>query len=312
MDISIVLSFRNEEAVISELVRRLRAALDPVAPDLYELIFVNDASTDQSLELLKEAAQGRHDIKIINMSRRFGIFPCVFAGLRFAKGDAVIYMDADLQDPPEIIPEMIQKWKEGAEVVYTTRMSREGDSLIRKLVTGMAYRVLKFTSDIDLPVDSGDFKLLSRHVLDELLKMEEQDVFLKGMVSWLGHRQVQVKYVRQKRYAGKSHVPIFSAGPARNFLAGLTSLSLFPIHMTFLLGCLLILGSMGFGATMTLIYLMGGAASENSVFIFAILLFSGIMLLAIGFNGIYLGRIYSHVRKRPNYVIMDTFGFDNE
>ncbi len=243
MMISVVLSFRNEEETIPELVSRLEKSLGSTGMD-YELIFVNDASTDRSLEILEGLqATGNKRIKVISMSRAFGYPACVLAGMEMARGDAVAYMDTDLQDPPEIIPEMVRKWRAGADIVYTTRLSRAGESAFKMWLTKKAYRALKLFTDIDLPVDSGDFKLLDRRVVDELLKLKEKDPFLRGLICWVGFRQEQIFYKREARFAGKTHYPLFGLGPLKAFVSGLTSFSLVLLSLSLIVGFIVSFGA---------------------------------------------------------------------
>src|SRR5262245_34485915 len=206
--VSVVLSFRNEEEVLKELVHRLANVLYPITQD-YELIFVNDASSDNSLDVLKTMSLEDSRIKVINMSRTFGVSQCALAGMAYSSGQAVITMDADLQDPPEVIPELVQRWREGADVVYTVRKSRASESKVKLAVTHWAYRVLRLTSDIDMPVESGDFKLMSRRVVNSLIRLNEKDPFLRGLVRWVGFKQVPVSYSREARFAGKSHFAFY-------------------------------------------------------------------------------------------------------
>lgn len=183
--ISVVFSFRNEAGNIPALIARAKQALD-VSNVRSELIFVNDCSNDGSIELLNAYAEKDKSIKILNMARRCGVSPCVLAGFAHASGDAVIYLDADLQDPPELIPKMIDEWRNGCDVVNTTRLTREGENPIKMFITKSAYRLLGFLSDVDIPMNTGDFKLLSRRVVNEVLKLNEYDPFLRGLVRWVG------------------------------------------------------------------------------------------------------------------------------
>ncbi len=308
--LSVVLSFRNEEENIPELINRLHKSIQPLGLD-YEFIFVNDASTDRSLELLTARSKEDPHVKIINTSRRFGVSQCTSAGMKYSQGDAVVIMDADLQDPPEVIPELVEKWRKGADVVYTTRTLRDGESRFKMWVTGWAYRTLKHVSDIDLPVDSGDFKLMSRRVVNELMKLNERDPFLRGLVTWVGFKQVPVFYHREKRFAGQTHFPLYRSGPVKAFLSGLASFSFVPLHfllvaglVTFLAGSLFLVavtgmailqldGPVGFGLIALMLFLGGG------------------QLLGIGVLGLYLARIYNEVRNRPNYIVESTIGFED-
>ena len=303
--ISVVLSFRNEADVLPELIIRLEDVFAAERLD-YELIFVNDDSTDESLAILKKSAVGNKRIKIANMSRRFGVSECVMAGIALSSGDAVVTMDADLQDPPEVIPELVATWRDGAEIVYTVRTSREGEHPLKMWLTRMAYRAIKAASEIEMPVNAGDFRLLSRLACDKLLELEEMDPYPRGLVPWLGYRQEPVYYRRDARAAGAAHFSLLkSLNPYKTFISGLTSFSMAPIFLIFIIG--------GVVAALSLIWLVlagitgdGGAAWVP----FALFLW-GSLLFALGFVGIYVGRTYKDVRGRPRYIVKDTIGFDD-
>ncbi len=310
--ISVVLSFFNEEENIPELVRRLRVSLKNRR---YELIFVNDVSTDRSLELLKQLAAGQNDIKVINTSRNFGVSICVLAGMRYAKGDAVIYMDADLQDPPELIPSLLEKWQADpeTEVVYTTRRSRAGEGALKMAITRLGYRILQATSDIELVPNSGDFKLLSRRVVNELLKMHEAKPFVRGMVTWVGFKQVQVLYDREARHGGETHYPTLGWRVISNFLdSALISFSDVPLKIALILGFIVSGGAflwlVGVFVMKFLGYTLGGWAAIMST----MLVLGGVQLLTIGVLGLYINAIFRETRHRPRYIVKDTFGFDDD
>lgn len=302
--VSVVLSFRNEEEVIPELAARLQAALRGADVE-YELLFVNDASTDRSLAVLEEQRARDERIKVVNMSRRFGVAPCVLAGMHYARGDAVVYMDADLQDPPELLPELIRRWREGADVVYTVRTQRRGESRAKMWVTRAAYRLIQSVSEIDLPVEAGDFKLLSRRALDHLLALPEKDLYVRGLVSWLGFRQVAVPYERQPRGGGVSHFPLLrSSGPAVSFANALTSFSSAPLIAFLLLGLAAgALSLVGLAAAALL------ASSKAAWVAFGLLLWST-LVLGIGVVGLYLARVHRAVLDRPRYLVASTLGID--
>jgi dolichol-phosphate mannosyltransferase len=308
--VSVVLSFRNEESVIQELIARLQQALRS-AGVAYELIFVNDASTDGSLALLEQSHKEDPAIKVVTMSRRFGVAPCVMAGLRYAQGDAVVYMDADLQDPPELIPELISHWRDGADVVYTVRTARRGEHGSKMWLTRVAGGAIRRLSEIEIPDDAGDFKLLSRRVVEQLLALGEHDLYMRGLVSWLGFRQVAVPYERQARGGGRTHFPLFgSLGPVTTFASGVTSFSHMPLVFFLLLG---LLG----GALSGLVLLGLGLASlfgaetsaATGLLAFGTLLWST-LAAGIGVIGLYLARIHREVLGRPRYVVESTLGFD--
>ena len=308
--ISVVLSFFNEAENIPELVRRLRAVLPP---DRHELIFVNDASTDRSLNLLKELAAGHDDIRVVNMSRNFGVSVCVMAGFRHAKGDAVIYMDADLQDPPELIPTMVEAWQKDpeADVVFTTRRTRAGEGALKLAITKLGYRILHAVSDIELVPNSGDFKLLSRRAVNEVLKLAEQKPFVRGLVTWVGFKQVQVFYDRDARYGGETHFPVLGWKVINNFLeSALISFSDVPLKIALVLGFLVSTGAflwlIGVFVMKFLGYTLGGWAAIMAT----MLVLGGVQLLTIGVLGLYINAIYRETRQRPHYIVKDTFGFD--
>jgi dolichol-phosphate mannosyltransferase len=309
--VSVVFSFRNEEDNIPELIRRTRAALS-VSEVEYELIFVNDCSNDRSLELLTAEAQTDDRIKIINMARRSGVSPCVLAGFSYVSGDAVIYMDTDLQDPPELIPQLIEEWRKGADVVNTTRLSRAGEWPIKMWITKQAYRLIRMTSDIDMLMDTGDFKLLSRRVVKELLKLDEYDPFMRGLVRWVGFKQVQIFYNRETRYGGKTHFPLLtSSGPVRALLSGITSFSSFPLYIAFVLGLIVSVVTFVYLLAMAAVRIISGIPMPGwSSETIAILLLGGIILTCVGILSIYVSRINREVRRRPNWIIDNVMNLD--
>lgn len=221
--ISIIFSFRNEELVLEELIARTERVFQTL-PYEYELLFVNDASTDRSMEILLAARKRNPRIRILEMSRRFGVAPCFMAGFDHARGDAAIMLDSDLQDPPELIPQLLTKWKEGARVVHTVRTKRKGESFLRLAVTALGYRIWKLLIPVDLILDSGDFRLLSKEAVRETVKHRDQNPFFRGITRSLGGKQDIVFYERDKRYAGKTHFSmIFSAEPLKQFLSVIIS-----------------------------------------------------------------------------------------
>jgi dolichol-phosphate mannosyltransferase len=304
MLLSIILSFRNEEENIPELVRRVAAAL---AGTRYELIFVNDDSTDRSLERLLELRRG-HPITVINMSRRFGVTACMLAGLAQAKGDAVVTMDCDLQDPPELLPQLLERHRGGAEVVHTVRSHREGEGALKLLLTRIAYRLINLVSDVRLPENAGDFKLLSRRVVEEILKLPERDPYMRGLSVWVGYRQDFVSYRRQARFAGRTHFPLLSAGPWREFVRGLTAFSAGPLYLSLFLGLATCLVAVALIAYALVTKLAGIAAPGVSGILIAVALFNGIILVTNGVIGLYVARIYNEVKGRPRYLVREIIG----
>lgn len=310
MLISVVLSFYNEDDVIPELIRRLRAIFQKIGCE-YELIFVNDASTDRSLELLMEARKTKNDIKILNMSRRFGHMPGIVAGIHAARGDGVIYMDADLQDPPELIPEMIKAWQseKDVDVVYTTRTHREGETFLKLWITNVGYRILKYTSNIDVAVNSGDFRLLSRRAVNEFLKFKEKKPFFRFLVTWIGFKQKQVFYARESRSSGKTKFPLFGKKIITQFLEiSLIPFSDLPLRLCLLVGFLTSMGAFCYLLVIVIMKFLNLNLPGWSAIMAGILFLGGMQLIVLGILGLYIGAIHNEVKGRPNYIIKDTVG----
>lgn len=302
--LSVVFSFRNEEGNIKELVNRINISLEKLTNWNYELIFVNDDSTDNSESILLNL-QKKYPIRIINMSRNFGVDPCVLAGFRNAKGDAIVYLHTDLQDPPEIIPDLIKKHEEGFDVVHTIRTKRKGESKFRMLVTRIAYLLINILSDIKLPIESGDYKLISRKALDKILDQKEFRPYVRGLSVWVGFKQTFYKYERQARGSGKSKMPLLSKGPVTDFINGITSYSLKPLYIGIFFGFLSIIISL-----LLIIYALylkfnNLAVPGSTSIIIAISFFSGILLFTLGVIGIYLARIFEQTKGRDQYVIKE-------
>ena len=236
--LSVVLTFFNEQDILPVLVDRLRKTMRGLIEKekigKYEMIFVNDDSSDDSEKKLFSLAENNDDIRIINMSRNFGMAECLMAGMEYATGDAVVYMATDLQDPPEVIPEMIQAWQEGQDidVVNTVRTSRSGEPAFKMFLTKIGYRILYTMTDIKHPIEVSEFKLLSRRVTEYLLMMREKKPFIRGLVCWIGFKQVFVPYHREPRHSGKSKFPIFGPKVFWDFLeSALISFSSIPLKI---------------------------------------------------------------------------------
>ena len=240
--ISFVFSFKNEHSNLEELVKRIDKTLTKVKKYTYELIFVNDNSDDGSEKIL-DNLQKSYPITIINMSRTFGVGPCVLAGFKHVKGDCVIYMDSDLQDPPEIVEELIKEYEKGFDVVHTVRTNRLGESKFKLLVTNIAYKIINFLSDIKLPTEAGDFKLISKRALNKILEQNEFRPYIRGLSIWVGFKQSYVKYVRDPRAEGLTKFPLLSAGPFTQFISGVTAYSLKPLYIGIILGLISLLFS---------------------------------------------------------------------
>ena len=312
MLLSIVFSFRNEGEVLDELIKRLRHTLDPLALE-YELIFVNDASTDGSLELLVNYHQTDPRIKILNMSRRFGVAPCVMAGFRQARGDAVVYMDSDLQDPPELIPKMIEAYRQGADVVNTTRTVRKGENAFKMWLTRQAYRLINSVSDIHILQNTGDFKLISRRAVNQVIQLAEYDPFMRGLVRWVGFEQVQIFYERDSRFAGDTKFSLWrSINPFKEFIRGLTSFSELPLYGALFVGFFVSLGAFVYLLYIVISRVFFGMHRPGWPAIMVTLLFlGGTILFSIGVLGIYIGRIHHEIKHRPPYIIESRIGFED-
>ena len=310
--LSVVFSFRNEEDVLPELIKRLQNVLRPLDLE-YELIFVNDASSDGSLELLQKEREKDKNIKIVNMSRVFGPAPCVMAGFRYSKGDAVIYMDADLQDPPEAIPTLLGKWREGADIVHTTRTKRKGENPLKMWVTDQAYKVINLVSDIHILKNTGDFKLLSRRAVNEVLRLSECDPYMRGVIQWVGFKQAQVFYERKPRAAGSSHFPLFkSSSPVKELIRGITSFSALPLYLALAIGFFVSLGAFLYLIWIVITRLMGMHQPGWPAIMVTMLFLGGTILFTVGILGIYIGNIHYEIKSRPRYIIESKIGIDDD
>ena len=309
--LSIVFSFYNEEKNIPELIDRVSSQMKKLENWDYELIFVNDDSTDKSEQILIKN-QNLYPIKIINMSRTFGVGSCILAGLNMAKGDAVIYMDSDLQDPPELIPKLVEKFERGAEVVHTRRSKRLGESNFKLFLTKFAYRIINKTSYIPLPKDCGDFKLLSKNVVSHINNLKEYNPYVRGLTVWVGFKQDFLDYVRQPRSSGTTKFSSIWSNPLAEFIRGVTGYSTGPLFLGIIIGLFSILFSF-----ILIIYAFyakfaGLAIPGSSSIIINISFFSGMILTTIGVIGLYIARIYEQTQGRPRYIIKNIIDSKNK
>ncbi len=302
--LSIIFSFRNEEGNIEPLVKRISISMKEINNWKYELIFVNDDSNDKSEQILLDL-QKNYPIKIINMSRNFGIDPCVLAGFRNCDGDAIIYLHTDQQDPPEIIPSLIKKYEEGNEIVHTVRTKRKGEGKFRMLLTKIAYKIINILSDINLPVQAGDYKLISRKALNEILKQKEFRPYVRGLSIWVGFKQDFIFYEREARGKGESKMPLLSAGPITDFINGVTSYSLKPLYFGIFFGFLSIIISFLLIIYALFLKFNDFAVPGSTSIIITVSFFSGIILFTLGIIGIYLARIFEQTKGRDQYVIKE-------
>jgi len=304
--LSIVVPMYNEAENIGPFYERLKKALDNIG-ESYEIICLNDGSTDATLENLLKLREKDPNIKVVDLSRNFGKEIVLTAGLDFSSGMAVIPIDADLQDPPELIPQLVAKWKEGYEVVYAVRKSRLGESLFKKLSAHLFYRLAEKIMDINIPRDTGDFRLMDRSAVDALKNMRERNRFMKGLFAWVGFKQFAIYYERDPRHKGKTKWNFFKL---LNFaIEGITSFSYVPLRLATYIGLVIALMSFFYAAYImisTLIY--GNPVPGYPSLITIILFLGGVQLICIGIMGEYMGRIYNEVKQRPVYIIRKKFG----
>jgi dolichol-phosphate mannosyltransferase len=305
---SIVVPVFNEEAVLPILLRRLGMLMEQLDGPA-EVIFVDDGSTDCSPIVLQSLARGNPGYRYIGLSRNFGHQVAITAGMDAAAGEAIVVMDADLQDPPEIVGEMIEKWKEGYEVVYARRLSRVGESRFKRATAHLFYRLLGRMSSVAIPADVGDFRLIDRKVLDALRSMPEQDRFVRGMIAWLGFRQAEVPFHRLPRPAGQTKYPLLKM--IRLAVNGALSFSDAPLRLAIWFGlavsaCALLYGLYVTSLWLTDEHLVAGWSSTIVVVSFL----CGINMLMTGIMGLYIGRIHAEVKRRPLYVVSQKLGFE--
>lgn len=304
--ISIIVPMYFEEKVVNECYNRLTSALSKSIPK-YELIFVNDGSTDKTLVLLEEIAIKDSHVKIISFSRNFGHQIAVTAGLEKSKGEAVVIIDADLQDPPELIPEMIALWEKGYDVVYGTRKKRNGESLFKLITAKAFYRIMNKMSSIKIPMDTGDFRLIDRKVVEALKKMPEHNRFLRGMSSWIGFKNIPLEYERCERFAGETKYPFKKM--LKLAMDGIISFSSKPLKLVEYIGLGTILIS--FALLTYLLIVRFESVLLGSILILTLLIFiGGIQLLSIGIVGEYIARIYDESKGRPLYIIDREINFE--
>ena len=307
--ISVIVPIFNEEEVIPELYRRMGAVLGVIGQP-WELICVNDGSRDESLSMLLSLREQDPRVKIINFSRNFGHQIAITAGIDYALGDAIAIIDADLQDPPELIDEMFDKWREGYEVVYAVRAQRRGESRFKLWTASAFYRLLRRITDVEIPVNTGDFRLIDRQVLLTMRRLRERHRFMRGLSSWVGYRQIGIEYQRAERFAGDTKYPLGKM--LRLTLDAITSFSYIPLRLSTYFGFFLAFVSLLGTIVTTVLRLSGNNAflGQASTLV-AVLFLGGIQLIFLGIIGEYLARIYDDVKARPLYVVSKVYGFDD-
>lgn len=308
--VSLVLPVYNEEPVLNELTRRLDQLLASMDPEgRWEVIFVNDGSSDASRAMLEAACDKEQRFKLVNLSRNFGHQIAITAGADRAEGDAVVIMDADLQDPPEVIAEMLRRFAEGYDVVYAVRKRRHGESWFKRTSAAVFYRTLKRVVGVDIPTDTGDFRLMSRRVVLALRGLREANRFVRGLVAWIGFRQTAVYYDRSARFAGETHYPLRKM--LRFASDGIISFSTLPLRVATVLGVLSGLIAAGVAVWVLFAVLSGAFVVPGwATLMLAVSLAASAQLLMIGILGEYLGRIYDEVKRRPLYLVDETRNLD--
>lgn len=308
--ISVVIPMYNEESVASECLKKVSDVFLNLKDYDYELIIVNDGSQDKTLEILEEKAKNDKKIKIISFSRNFGHQAAVTSGLKATTGDAVVIIDADLQDPPELIPEMLKLWEEGNEIIYGKRKVRKGESVFKLFTAKMFYKTLNALSDVEIPKDTGDFRLVDRKVVDVLNSLPEHNKFLRGLWGWIGFKQIPFEYERKERFAGKTKYPLKKMLKLAS--DGIIGFSTKPLKLVGALGILSIVFSMIILIYSLVSYIFGLnnlTAGWTSIMV-TITFFAGVQLLSIWIMSEYIGRIYDESKSRPQYIIDKTINID--
>ncbi len=305
---SVVVPVFNEEPVIEETHRRLNEIMRKTG-EPYELIFVDDGSSDRSAEIISRLSRDNDSTRLLSFSRNFGHEAATTAGLDHARGQAVVIIDADLQDPPQVILQMIEKWREGYQVVYGKRLERKGESFFKKAAASMFYRMLHSLSEITIPLDTGDFRLIDREVCRSMRRLREKNRFIRGMVSWVGFRQTAVEYVRDERFAGETK---YSTGKLlRLAWDAVTAYSHKPLRVATYVGFTLSLVSFIYLVFVVVRRLGDPLAVPGWASIVVInLFFNGVILIILGVIGEYLGRVYDETKRRPLYLVAKREGFD--
>ena len=301
--VTIIAPIYNEFEPLPELYRRVNETMSATG-ETWELILVDDGSRDGSTDRIRQLAGSDEHVKPVIFARNFGHQIAVTAGLDYSRGDAVVIIDADLQDPPELIPELLEKWREGYQVVYAVRAEREGESLFKLFTAKLFYRLIYRITDVDIPLDTGDFRLIDRKVVDVLNQMRERHRFLRGMASWVGYKQVGVPYKRSARYAGTTKYPLKKM--IKFASDAITGFSYFPLQLATYLGFI----SAGISILAIPVVIALRLAGSQAFFgqattLIAVLLLGGVQLISLGILGEYIGRLYDEAKGRPLYIVSE-------
>lgn len=311
--VSIVIPMYYEEEVAKECYEKVSNVLKSLKEKYdYEIIFVNDGSKDKTLEILEDIAKDDKRAKIISFSRNFGHQAAVTAGLKEVSGDAIVIIDADLQDPPELIPQMLELWEQGNEVIYGKRKTRKGESAFKLLTAKMFYKTLNALSDVEIPKDTGDFRLVDRKVVDVINSLPEHNKFLRGLFSWVGFKQEAYEYERQERYAGKTKYPLKKMLKLAS--DGIISFSTKPLKLVGALGIVSIIISiiLLIYALISYIFKLNQLSAGWTSIIVAVTFFAGVQLLSLWIISEYIGRIYDESKGRPQYIVDKKINFDED
>ena len=314
--ISVVGPVFNEEALIAEFCARVAEVLNQLG-EPFEIVLVNDGSRDQSPQIIQAIHQEDPRVKVINFSRNFGLQAALTAGLDYTSGQAIIVMDTDLQDPPEVLPRLVAKWREGYDLVYAQRSERAGESWFKKFTASLFYRLIAKITNVEIPVDTGEFRLMDRKVVDALTSMREYNRFMRGLSVWVGFKQTGIQYDRDSRKAGETKFSL--AKMVRLALDGITTFSYFPLQLATYFGFGIAALSLLFLMIVVLMRLINwqGPGGESAFYgqastLAAVLFLGSVQLIFLGIIGEYLGRIYDEVKRRPLYIVDSALGFKDE
>jgi dolichol-phosphate mannosyltransferase len=303
--ISVVVPVFNEIEVVEAFYERVTGVFESLSGLDHELLFVDDGSSDGTFERLSQFADGDPCVRILKFSRNFGHQIAITAGIDHARGDAVVVIDVDLQDPPEVIIDFVAKWREGFDVVYGVRTDRDGETRAKLVTARMFYRLLRRFTNVEIPVDVGDFRLMSKAAADQFRRLREKDRFVRGLVSWLGFRQTGVPYAREARHAGDTKYPYRKM--VKFAIDGITSFSNAPLKLASWLGYLASILAFGYLATVFVQKAMGGTVQGWATIMVGLLFFGGVQLICLGIIGEYIGRIFNEIKPRPMYIVQEFY-----
>lgn len=310
--LTVVIPIYNESENIFPLYDRLSKVLDEVSRKYQlksEILFVNDGSTDSSIDNIRLLHERDQRVKLLSFSRNFGHQIAITAGLDYSDGALVVVMDGDLQHPPELIPQLIEQWQAGYEIVYTIRQDTAKASIAKRLTSRLFYKLLQFMSPVTIPEGSADFRLMDRKTVEALNRLREKDRFLRGLIPWIGFRQIGVPYSADKRHAGQSK---YSTGKMlRLAVDGILSFSIIPLRLSFFLGLVVSLSAFLYALYALVVFATGRATPGWTSILIVVLVLGGLQMIVLGIVGEYIGRIYQEVKNRPIYIIRETLGLEN-